>query len=74
MKNKFSENWVMFFQCNDEIKLEKIKSVLQEAGIPYTVINKKDSSFLIGDYEIYITLEKINEAKKILKGIDVNLE
>lgn len=72
--NKTNENWVMLFQCNDEIKLQKIKNELEEANISYTVINKKDSSFLIGDYEIYISLDKISEAKKILKGLDVNLE
>lgn len=72
--NKTNENWVMLFQCSDEIKLQKIKNELEEANITYTVINKKDSSFLIGDYEIYIPVEKICEAKKILKGLDVNLE
>ena len=72
--NKTNENWALLLQCNDEIKLEKIKTELEEAKIPYTVINKKDSSFLIGDYEIYISVEKISEAKNVLKGIDVSLE
>ncbi|MGQ9845978.1 MAG: putative signal transducing protein [Bacteroidales bacterium] len=71
---KTNENWVMLFRCNDEIKLQKIKTELEEANIPYTVINKKDSSFLIGDYEIFVPLDKISEAKKILKGVDVSLE
>ncbi|GAB4402601.1 MAG: hypothetical protein Fur0028_16070 [Bacteroidales bacterium] len=72
--NKTNENWALLLQCNDEIKLEKIKNELSEAKIQFTVINKKDSSFLIGDYEMYVPVEKISEAKNVLKGIDVSLE
>ncbi|HNV95385.1 MAG TPA: DUF2007 domain-containing protein [Bacteroidales bacterium] len=72
--NKTNENWALLLQCNDEIKLEKIKNELSEAKIQFTVINKKDSSFLIGDYEVYVPVEKISEAKTVLKGIDVSLE
>lgn len=72
--NKNNENWALLLQCSNEIKLEKIKSELEQAGLPYSVINKKDSSFLVGDYEIYMPVDLISEAKNIMKGIDVSLE
>lgn len=72
--NKTNENWALLLQCNDEIRLEKIKNELEEAKIPFSVVNKKDSSFLIGDYEVYVSVEKISDAKNVLKGIDVSLE
>ncbi len=72
--NKHSENWVLFFECKDEIKLEKIKLELQTTSIPFTVINKKDSVFIIGEYEVYIPVEYMASAKNLLKGIDIELE
>lgn len=72
--NKSNENWILLLRINNEITLEKIKSELEQGGIPYSVVNKKDSSFLIGDYEIYIPVELLSNAKNILKEFDVNLE
>lgn len=72
--SKHSDQWALLFECHDEIKLEKIKNELDNSSIPYTVINKKDSTFLIGEYEIYVPVEVIAEAKRVLKGIDVELE
>ncbi|MCX7862190.1 MAG: DUF2007 domain-containing protein [Bacteroidales bacterium] len=72
--NKHSDQWALLFECTDEIKLEKVKSELQQSNIPFTVINKKDSTFLIGEYEVYVPVESIGEAKQLLKGIDVELE
>ncbi len=71
--NKNNEQWALLFQCTDDIKLNKVKTELETAAIPYSIINKKDSSFLIGEYEIYVPVEKLCEAKQILKGIDVEL-
>ncbi|NSW46466.1 MAG: hypothetical protein HPY79_11690 [Bacteroidales bacterium] len=71
---KNNENWALLMHCNDEIRLEKIKNELEQSQIPYTVINKKDSTLLIGEYEIYVPVELIGEAKNTLKGIDVSLE
>jgi|GEM_PF-4149132 hypothetical protein len=72
--NKHSENWALFFECKDEVKLEKIKQELQTSSIPFTVINKKDSVFLIGEYEVYVPVEFLPNAKNLLKGIDIELE
>ncbi len=68
-----NEQWVLLFECTDDIKLNKVKAELENAKIPFTVINKKDSSFLIGEYEVFIPVERLSEAKQILKGIDVEL-
>jgi hypothetical protein len=67
-----NDNWALLMECKDDIKLEAIKSELKEANIPFTVINKKDSSFLIGNYEIFVHVEMISSAKSLLKGMDVN--
>lgn len=69
-----SDNWALLFECKDEVKLERVKEELEIAAIPYTVVNKKDSVFLIGEYEIYVPVEFLANAKNLLKGIDVELE
>jgi len=74
MKKNNDNNWALLMQCTDEIRLEKIKNELEQGQIPFTVVNKKDSTLLIGEYEIYVPVELIVEAKNTLKGIDVSLE
>ncbi len=71
MKKK-NENWVLLMECRDEVKLEAIKAELEEDHIPFTVINKKDSSFLLGEYEIFVPIEMINTAKTLLKGMNID--
>jgi len=71
---KNNENWALLIHCTDEIRLEKIKNELEQSQIPFTVINKKDSTLLIGEYEIYVPVGLIGEAKNTLKGIDVSSE
>jgi flagellar biosynthesis/type III secretory pathway M-ring protein FliF/YscJ len=68
------EDWALLYECTDEIKLEKIKKELEDASIPYTVINKKDRLFLIGQYEIFVPVKELAKAKLLLKGIDIELE
>lgn len=69
-----NENWVLLYSCIDDIKLEKIKHELNAEKIPFTIVNKKDSNFLIGEYEIYVPVEFLGKSKLILKGIDVNID
>ncbi|MCX7955181.1 MAG: hypothetical protein N3A01_08340 [Bacteroidales bacterium] len=67
-KNK----WVLFYKTYDEIKLNKIKCELEEIGIAYSVVNKKDTLLNIGEYQIFIPVEHLIKAKYIIKGIDTD--
>lgn len=61
------KNWVKIFEASDENQVEIARQVLQENGIESVVMDKKDQSFLIGVAELYISGEKLEEAKIILK-------
>lgn len=63
------KNWVKIFQASNEQKVTIACQVLHENGIEAVVMNKKDQSFLFGMVELYVSGEKQEEAKFILKDI-----
>lgn len=61
------KNWVKIFESTDEPQVEIARQVLQENGIDAVFMDKKDQSFLIGMAELYVSGERLEEAKIILK-------
>lgn len=66
MENDF----VLIANASDIYEAELIRGLLEENGIEVNVINKKDSEFLIGEVEIYVTEEDAARAKEILSHQD----
>lgn len=57
------ENWVLIYSASKLYQAELLKEILDENEIVCDIINKKDSSFLLGDVEVYV--QKENEAKAL---------
>jgi hypothetical protein len=60
-------NWVKIYSTNQIQQPEIIKSIFEEANIPCSTIDKKDSSYIFGEIEIYVPEENVAEAITILK-------
>ena len=65
------ESRVMF--SVSELKIVTAQHVLQEAGIPSFVINKKDSAHvgLFGDIELYVDKTNAEAARAILEKEEI---
>jgi len=66
------ERWEVIFRCTAAYKAEILKAILEENEIPSIVINKKDSSYLFGEIEVYVTQDNVLIAKKIVNQFEAN--
>jgi hypothetical protein len=66
------EQWEMIFRCPAPYKAEILRSLLEEENIPAVVVNKKDSSYLFGEMEVYVKRDDILRAKQIVERFEAN--
>ncbi|MGD9977773.1 MAG: DUF2007 domain-containing protein [Bacteroidales bacterium] len=64
------ENWTVVYTTNKPWQAEIARQVLEENGINTVVINKQDSSYLVGEAEIYVESKNADTAKTVVKNID----
>lgn len=60
------ENWEKVLVTEINSKAELTRMLLENNGIQAVMINKKDSSYLLGVFEIYVPLEEASLARQIL--------
>lgn len=68
--NNIDEKWALVYTSTDEVKADLALQVLLEANINAVKVNKKDSVYLIGDIEVYASLDQLCDAKKLIKDIE----
>ncbi len=61
-----SESWVLFYTSEDMFRVEFVKGMLVANDIESVVVNKKDSSYLIGPIELYVSVADAFEANQLL--------
>ncbi len=67
------KDYVKLYVCSDGVKAALVKGILEEHGIPVSMINKQDSSYIfLGDYELWVPEVFANEALAIFKEIALN--
>jgi len=64
---KMEENWTNIFSSDKVYKIDILQEVLSENNIESRIINKKDSTILLGEIELYVKPEDIIKAKDIIK-------
>lgn len=64
------DNWTVVFTTNKPWQAELAKQVLEENDIAAVLINKQDSSYLIGEVEIYVENSTLEKAKELIKNIE----
>jgi len=62
------ENWVLIHRTDMMHKAEIIKAILVDCEINCVIVNKKDSSYLFGDIEIYVHANDAVQAKTIIQN------
>ncbi len=77
-KNKIDEakeiiqnekEWILFKTYSNIAKAMYEKGILETAGIPSVIINDRDSTFLLGDIELYVEKETAEKAKDIINKL-----
>ncbi|MEI6123761.1 MAG: DUF2007 domain-containing protein [Bacteroidota bacterium] len=64
------QEWVKIFETTKGYEIEIIKGMLFENEIGAVIINKKDSTYLFGEFELYVTRQNIMKAKTLIEGVD----
>ncbi|HBI81549.1 MAG TPA: hypothetical protein DDY04_06355 [Bacteroidales bacterium] len=63
------ENWQEVFSTSQPWQAEMAKQILEENGIAAVVVNRKDSSYLFGEINVYTELTHADQAKELLKEL-----
>lgn len=66
------EQWEVIFRCSAGYKAEILKALLEENDIPGFIIDKKDSSYLFGEIELYVKQENVLAAKQIVNRFEAD--
>ena len=61
------KDWVCIYTSKNLQNAEMIKSLLSFNEINSVVVNKQDSSYMFGDYEVYVNRADVVKAKFVLK-------
>jgi hypothetical protein len=64
-------NWIKIYTTNKPHEIEFAKSILAEENIDAFVIDKKDSSYIFGEAELYVIEENATKAQLILTENDL---
>jgi hypothetical protein len=64
--------WEVIYRCSNAYKAEILRALLEDNEIQSVVINKKDSSYLIGDIELYVKQHDVLTAKQIVNKFERN--
>jgi len=61
------KDWIKINASTNESRIEMARQALIANNIDAVVLNKKDSSYLFGSSELYVSRENEEEAKLIIK-------
>jgi len=59
-------DWKLVYTSADLYKIELVRGVLEGEGILSVEVNKKDSSYLFGDIELYVQVNDVLKARQII--------
>lgn len=60
-------NWQKVYFSDKIYRAEIVKAVLEDNGMQPVIINKKDTSYHIGHYEVFVAQEDVLKAIKIIE-------
>jgi hypothetical protein len=64
------KDWVKIYSTDVNYKAELLRGLLFENNIEAVIINKKDSSYLFGELELYVSTDDVIKAKHIITTQD----
>lgn len=60
-------SWQKVYQNNLEHKASIVKSILDDYDLNPVIVNKKDSSYQLGYYEVHVAPDNVIKALKIIE-------
>jgi hypothetical protein len=60
--------WVEVYSTNQEFQAAMVQELLANQGIASTVLNRKDSMYLIGDILIMVEEKDVEAARQIIEA------
>ena len=67
------KGWAKVFKTPLQYRAEIVKAVLLDNDLPAVVVDKKDSNYRIGDYEVHVAADNVLMAIKIIQN-DISFE
>ena len=64
------KNWVLAYSFKLLYKAEMMQIILKDENIESVIINKQDSSYFIGDIELYVNPTDLLKAKNIIDNVE----
>jgi hypothetical protein len=62
------EGWIKVYKTDKKYQADIIIELLDENGITGVVMDKKDSSYMFGNIEVYVPAENEEQALTIIKS------
>lgn len=66
-------NWKTVFKTEKLYQAQIVKDYLQDKELHAIIVDKKDSAYLLGYYEIAVTVEEVMRAIKLIED-DIKFE
>jgi hypothetical protein len=60
------KDWERIYIAGHLHQAEIVKAVLEDYSIEASIIDKRDSSYLFGDAEVYVQQKDVAEARRII--------
>jgi hypothetical protein len=60
------KNWVRIYSTSANYKAELLKGLLMENDINAIILNKQDSAYLFGEFELYVLTDELVKAQHII--------
>lgn len=70
-QSKQQPEWALVFTSNRPTEIEAAAALLEEQSIPSFKIDKKDSSYIFGEIELYVPEQLAPDARLILTENDL---
>ena len=62
------DNWVSVFTTHQVHQAEIVKTLLEEEDLRPVIINKRDSSYKLGYYEVFVLQEEALKATNLIEN------
>ena len=63
------KDWIVVYRTGELHQAEMVKQIIQQNGIEAVIMNQKDSSYLIGNIEVFVKAENETAALQLLKNL-----
>lgn len=66
------KDWYLLMKIRSLAEATIVQGMLEENNIPVHILNKKDSIYLLGDFEVYVPVPLKDLAKDLLNNALLN--